>query len=606
MSAESSLPRHHLPPECVAELIRGEGGPAAVDLLLRAEHSRRLLLLRTLDDAADLSSAWELLSEAQRRAPSVVDTLFMYPQTGMWLATALRRLRGAAPQDEPPLWVVLGHISALAAAAALRAELDFTIEVPVWHGLAPLPTLGCVRLPVTEPWTTATVRAEAGRAVVETPRATVAVPLPLDSPAPGWCPVRRLVVGPAERQLAVTLEDVDPYRTYPQPTEPCPLSDETAAQWRKVLEQAWEVLLREQPGTAEAMRRGMLSLTPTPGKERFRPRSVSAGDAFGGLEASEPDDAVQLAVTLVHEFQHTKLGGLLHLTPLVTDADDGGTELWYAPWRDDPRPLQGLLQGIYAFVGITGFWRTHRTADAAQGALAHFEFALWRRHVTTAMDQIHGHPRFTPLGAALVDTLRHRVAGWLREPVPEEQLAMARLCADHHAARWRAHHLRPSAPAVEEAVRAWLTGASGPPPALATEPEVVPDSSARCLDSLTMLVRRRLAATDDDRSAAEDPEKAAAEVSGALPGDALLAAGDATAAHDAYVAHLTDRRDRAGAWAGLGQALRALGTAPKAAHLLCHHPERARAVHEALTQATRTPPDPVQLATWLGSPPDAR
>ena len=27
----------------------------------------------------------------------------------------------------------------------------------------------------------------------------------------------------------------------------------------------------------------------------------------------------------------------------------------YAPWRDDPRPISGLLQGIYAFVCITEF-----------------------------------------------------------------------------------------------------------------------------------------------------------------------------------------------------------------------------------------------------------
>lgn len=464
MNAESSLPHHHLPPDRVVELLHGEGGPAVVDLLLRAEHSRRLLLLRILDDTTDLGPAWELLSEAQRLAPSVVDTLFTYPQTGMWLATALRRLRGAGHLDEPPLWVVLSHISALAAAAALRAELDFAIEVPVWQGFAPLPTLGSAQLPVSERWSMATVRAESGHAVVEASGTTVALPLPRDSPAPGWHPVRRLAVGPSERQLEVTLEDVDPFRTYPQPTGPHPLSEEAVGQWREVLKQAWEVLSREQPDSAEAMRRGVFSLTPTPATERFRPRSVTAGDAFGGIEASEPDDAVQLAVTLVHEFQHTKLGGLLHLTPLVSDSTDQSTELWYAPWRDDPRPLAGLLQGIYAFVGITGFWRTHRTADTGQTAMAHFEFALWREHVMTAMDQVHRHPHLTPLGAALLDTLRNRCAGWLKEPVPEEQRALAGLCAADHAARWRAHHLRPSPSAVAETVRAWLSGASGPPP----------------------------------------------------------------------------------------------------------------------------------------------
>lgn len=612
MTAEPSLPHHRLPPDSLAELVRGEGGPSTLGLLLGSERSRRLLLLRMLDDTSDLGPAWDLLSEAQHRAPSMVDDLLMYPQTGMWLATALHRLHGTAPPDEPPLWVVLGQISALAATAGLRAGLDFAIDVPMRHGRVPLPTLGCAVLPATtEPWTTATVRAEAGRAVVEAPGATVAVPLPLGSAGTGWHPVRRLTVGPRERRLEIALDDVDPYRTYPQPTEPRPLSEDAAAHWRRVLEQAWAVLLREQPGTAEAMRRSVFSLTPTSARERFRPRSVTSGDAFGGIEASEPDDAVQLAVTLVHEFQHTKLGGLLHLTPLLTHgseesgtpSDESGTELWYAPWRDDPRPLEGLLQGIYAFVGITRFWRAHRTATPAQAAMAHFEFALWRAHVATAMEQIHRHPRFTPLGAALLGTLRDHCADWLAEPVPQEQLALARLCADDHAARWQAHHRRPPAPAVDAAVRAWLDGASGPPGSLAVDPEVVPDPSARWLDSLAMLVRYRLSDADDDRPSPDGPEKAAARVTGALTGDALLAAGDATAARQAYVAHLAVEPGHAGAWAGLGRALATEGTEPTAAHLLCHHPERARAVRQSLLRVTDNPPDPIRLATWLGSPP---
>ncbi|MFE9022001.1 HEXXH motif domain-containing protein [Streptomyces sp. NPDC007808] len=601
MSTEPSLPHHHLPASCLAELLRGEGGPATVDILLGAERSRRLLLLRMLDDTTDLGPAWDVLSRAQRRAPAVVDDLLMYPQTGMWLATALRRLRGTAPKDKLPLKVVLGHFAALASAAALRAGLDFALDVPVWHGRVSLPTLGCAELPAPEPWTTATVRAAGGRAAIETREASVALPDPPNSPGPGWHPVRRVAVGPLGHRLNLTLDDTDPFRTYPQPTVPHPVSEQAAARWRKVLGQAWEVLLRELPGTAEAMRRGMLSLTPTPAGERFRPRSVSAGDAFGGMEASEPDDAVQLAATLVHEFQHTKLGGLLHLTPLLTGSPGENGELWYAPWRDDPRPIDGLLQGIYAFMGVTGFWRARRATAAAPDGLQHFEFALWRTHVATALDQIRGHARLTPVGAALLDTLRDRCAEWLREPVPEAESALARLCNDYHVARWRAHHLRPPAPAVDEAVRAWLTGASGPPSSLSAEPVIVPDTCAHGLDSMATLVRHRLVDAADGRAAPEDPEKAAAEVTGALPADALLVAGDADSARRAYVAHLTADPGTAGAWAGLGQALKASGLAPGAAHLLCHHPERARTVHEAVTRATHPAPDPIRLATWLRS-----
>lgn len=49
--------------------------------------------------------------------------------------------------------------------------------------------------------------------------------------------------------------------------------------------------------------------------------------------------------TLVHEFQHIMLGGVLHVAPVHCAVQ---RQRSYAPWRDDPRPLGGLLQGVYA------------------------------------------------------------------------------------------------------------------------------------------------------------------------------------------------------------------------------------------------------------------
>ncbi|MFF0594065.1 aKG-HExxH-type peptide beta-hydroxylase [Streptomyces antibioticus] len=602
MTDEPSLPHHHLPVSGVSEILRGEGGPDTVGLLLKAERSRRLLLLRMLDDATDLGPAWDLLSRTQRHSPEVIEDLLMYPQTGMWLATALRRLRGTtAGDDEPPLWVVLGHANALAAAAALRAGLDFSLDVPVRHGRVPLPTLGCAVLPVTAPWALATARADGGHATLTGPGGTVTLP-PAGTPGPRWHPVRRLTVGAEGGRLDITLDDTDPYRTYPRPAEPRPLSADDTAHWRHLLERAWAVLLAGQPATADAMRRGLLSLTPTVARERFRPRSVTSGDAFGGVEASEPDDALQLAVTLVHEFQHVKLGGLLHLAPLLTpETGADPPEWWYAPWRDDPRPVEGLLQGIYAFVGITRFWAGHRAVASEQSGLAHFEFALWRAQVARAVAEVRDHPRRTPLGAALLDTLAAHCARWLTEPVPAQWLELARLCADDHLARWRAHHHRPPAAAVDAAVRAWSRRAAVPPRAAAAEPEVVPSPSARWLDSLTVLVRYRLSGSDDDRVSPDGPEKRAARVTGALTGDALLSMGDPAAARNAYLTDLAADPGTPAAWAGLGSALDLAGTDPAAARLLRRRPELARAVHRALLSASGTAPDPVRLAGWLGA-----
>lgn len=602
-TAPGELRRHRLSAENLRALAQGDGGPGTLDQLRAAERSRRLLLLRALDDTMaahgstapfEAAPAWELLTRAQRQAPADVDDLLMYPQTGMWLAVALRGLRGATG-GQPPLWVVLGHLSALAAAAGVRAGLDFSIPVPVRRGYTPLPTLGCAVLKTSEEWSTARVRAAGGRVRVETPRETVELPARRDADGPGWHPLRRIGAGPADRRLWLALEDADPYRAYPGPSEPAPLSAAVASRWQDVLARAWTVLERDEPRTADAMRHGLISLTPEDAAERFRPHSVSAADAFGGVVMSEPDDAVQFAVTLVHEFQHIKLGGLLHLAPLydVEEGTDADEELFYAPWRDDPRPLSGLLQGVYAFMGVTRFWRAHRhTAEPDTAPAAHFEFALWRGQLWSTLSLIRRHRRLTPMGLRFLDDLRRRCAAWLDEAVPPEPLALAEAAAADHRARWRAHHLRPAAHAVEETVHGWLRGSDRPPPALAAEPLLVPDARARWLDSAAALTRHRLSGPT---SAVPDP----AEVSGALPGDTLLARGEHTSARAAYVAQLTAEPGHAAAWAGLGRALAAAGAHPAAADLLRHHPERACAVHPALLRATGQTPDPLRLADWL-------
>ncbi|MEV7995754.1 HEXXH motif domain-containing protein [Streptomyces sp. NPDC086077] len=600
------LPFHRLSAAGVQALARGEGDDAVVEALLGAERSRRLLLMRALDNAlgrggiAPLShsDAWALLERAQQAAPEAFEHVLMSPNTGMWVSLAVRAARGRATDAEDvPEWVVTGYLSALAAAAGARAGLDFSITVPVRHGLVPLPTLGCAVLPEREPWSTARVTGHAGRLRITGTAGDagdVEVAPGWDLPTAHWTPVRRLTLAAAG---PLVVEELDPYRTFPRPTEPRPMPEAEAASWSTLLAGAWDILRRDDPVTAAAMRRGLMSIAPTPARERFRPYSCTSAAAFGGVVASRPDDAVQLAATLVHEFQHIKLGALINLGPLTEPPPGPGMpeELFHAPWRDDPRPLGGLLQGIYAFLGVAGFWRTHRhTAAPAYVPLAHFEFALWRGQVWSVLNRVHGHKLLTPLGRYLLDCLRERCAQWMTEEVPAAELTLAERVAADHLARWRAHHLRPPAAAVEEAVRARLQGAERPPSALSAEPTLVPDTEVRFLDTAAVLARHLLTGPQGAL------RTAAATVEGADQADALLVAGHHEAARDAYTARLSGKEAPVAAWAGLGRALATDPSRQRAARLLLRHPERARAVQDALLTTTGHAADPVELAEWLG------
>ncbi|MDH6214844.1 HEXXH motif domain-containing protein [Streptomyces pseudovenezuelae] len=603
-TASNRLPFHRLSAVGALALARGEGDAAAVGELLGAERSRRLLLLRALDAGlarGDLpeegttmpyAEAWELLERVQRQAPEVFESVLMAPTTGMWVSLTLRRIRGRSYEDAP-LWVVAGHLTALAAAAGIRAGLDFEITVPVRRGLVPLPTLGCARLPVSEPWSRARVVADAGRVRIQSTNGEVEIDPVRDGRGPAWVPVRRLRLGTGPSAKELVLDELDPYRTFPRPSEPRLLSAAEAVEWESLLAGAWEILLRDEPVSAEAMRLGLMVVAPTPTRERFRPYSGTAGDAFGGVTASRPDDPAQLAATLMHEFQHTKLGGLMHLGTLSEPVTEG--RLFYAPWRDDPRPLGGLMQGIYAFHGVTRFWRTHRhAADAFYAPLAHFEFALWRTQVWATLSEVRDCEGLTPLGRRVLEHLGECLEGWLADEVPATELRLAEEAAADHRARWRAHHLRPPAHAVEQAAQAWHRGDNRPPAELQdASPSVVPDTEVRLLDGAAVLARYVLTDPDGDwRHFA-----GAGGVEGADDADVLLACGDRAAAYAAFTARLSAKGAPVAAWVGLGRSLPP-DQAP-AARLLLRFPERARAVQDAVQAMTGRGADPVRLAAWL-------
>ncbi|MEU6257149.1 HEXXH motif domain-containing protein [Streptomyces sp. NPDC047043] len=598
---------HTLSTEDVPALV-DSGDPSRFVLeLLKAERSRRMLLLRAFLDRvrqdipaeeAAVAQAWTLLESAQQVVPEAVEEILMSPGTGIWVSSALRQLRDGT-SGQLPLWMVTGHLSALAVAAATRARLSFSMKVPVHQGTVSLPGLGCASFEdlCVPPWATAHAVGQDGSLRITTAGSEVAIESDWRRSAPGWLPTRRLAIGPRRSALHLVLEEHDPYRTFSSPRAPRFLHPAEERVWRSSLGDAWSILLRDDPVVAEEMRSGpLLSLAPAEARERFRPYSSSAGEAFGGISASLPDSPAQLAATLVHEFQHIKLGALIHLEPLLHRAENENDriELFYAPWRDDPRPLEGIIQGIYAFFGVTRFWRAHRRKSAASSLLADFEFALCRNQVWETLKDVGRHHRLTPTGRRLLRLLSEHCDAWVAEEVSQTGVRLAHEAATDHRARWRAHHLRPPVQAVEEAVRAWKRGDSHPPVLLETAPRSVPDTAAVCLDTAATLARHAIA-----DPAALWGSRAEDQVVGAGRADVLLALGERSAARLVLVEQLRAENPPAGSWPLLGRALVDDPAQGEVSRFLLDFPERIRAVHEALSTAGSEQDDPIRLAAWL-------
>ncbi|MFF0480111.1 HEXXH motif domain-containing protein [Streptomyces sp. NPDC004435] len=585
---------HHLLPTAHFDaLAAGRGGPAVVRFLRTTEYSRRLLLLRALLDTAArtpgalgplpaVDSAWAALTDAQRRAPEEFRELLLLPQVGSWLGHGLRRLRHTAWGDGP-LWTDLGHVYALCAVAALRAGLPLRTTVPLRDGAVMFPGLGLAVLPGRPPQGTAEVAVEAGRLVVEPHRECVGPPPPPAAPqgdARGWLGLRGLHARVAGRSADCRLDDVDPYRDLGDPRPPDRLPPEERARWQDGFGRALGILEACDPESAEALVAGLRSLTPVDPSPTGVVLSASSGDAFGGLLTSLPPDPVTFAVTLVHEFQHTKLGALLHLLTLERD---GGEERHHAPWREDPRPLGGLLQGAYAFLGITDFWSRHLDrAPCAERASAEFEFALSRRQTREAVLTLAADPALTAYGRRFVAGMAARLDSWSADPRVRPGVdAWAALAAADHRTEWRIRHLAPAPSDVRSLAGSFL---SATPPRAVPAPALAPDLTTRWAHTRARLIRHRLTRPP----AAEPPAPAA---------DHALLAGDPEAPA-AYARLLAEDPESPEAWTGL---VLAVATTPSAPTDPLHRPELLRPLHREL-RTLGSPSDPVALVRWLATP----
>jgi uncharacterized protein len=135
--------------------------------------------------------------------------------------------------------------------------------------------------------------------------------------------------------------------------------------------------------------------------------SAAARHGFGAIGTALPDDPVTLALLLMHEFQHVKLGAVLDVYDLF-DPDD--KRLYHAPWRKDSRPLEGLLQGTYAHLAVCDFWRVRAGLGEYDEPEAAERHEHWRAHTAAAIETLTDSGSLTPLGISFANAMRTAIA----------------------------------------------------------------------------------------------------------------------------------------------------------------------------------------------------
>lgn len=335
--------------------------------------------------------AYQVLADLEASADDSVGAIVRYPAVGAW---AMRCLR----EEVDPT-----GLTAVALAAAHRAGRSCSFPVPAHNGWITLPSIGS-----------------------HPAQGTVDVEVGPGAPAPeGWRPLPTIGAG----GHTFTLDDLDPHLSPPDSVDVGPLEPDVRNTWQIRLDEAWNVLTRDYWTVRDEIATAITTLVPV-GASGGLAQSSSSREAFGAIILSTPSDGVSMAETLAHENQHVKLYALMDLVALLNP--DSGRR-YYAPWRSDPRPARGLLNGTYAYLGVTGFWRRRMRAGDRR---AEVEFAEWRAPALQATRDLLGGTDLTPTGVRFVEGMARTMELWNEEPVGAEALAKARRRREEHRASW--------------------------------------------------------------------------------------------------------------------------------------------------------------------------
>lgn len=400
---------------------------------------------------------------ASTRAGSGADAWFgnpararlFHPLTGPWARSCLRGL------DAPPgpadgararrLRRDLAHFSAIAAVVAAGAGIPFRTRLTARDGVLALPSLGALHTARSGDVPVDVICAE-GRLVLrqaDAPDVTVHLESGVGawSGALAWTPAHALP-GLTPTAPPLPLDDLDPYRELPDgPSHgnlrtPLALDDAERKRWL----QAWS-------GTALALRSGgaqrlaeagaflrclvPLETPPDVGTGRGS-CSATRREAFGALLSSTPPDSVTLAATLVHELQHAKLAALGDLVILHRA---GPAARYFAPWRADPRPYDGLLQGTYSHLAMAAFYQRRALVDGLPDRdWAWAQHARYRAQVGAALPALVGSPDLTVRGRRFVDEMAATHERMAEHPAPRGHVARAQAYVASARALWAQRH----------------------------------------------------------------------------------------------------------------------------------------------------------------------
>jgi len=186
------------------------------------------------------------------------------------------------------------------------------------------------------------------------------------------------------------------------------------AEWRAPVEDALAALARLVPDQLERFAADMRHVVvKRKGEGPFT--NVSHSELPGACITTPMANPLVLADLLLHEHQHNRLFALEERGPFFEPGSGAATDRrHYSPWRDDPRPMQGLLHALTVYVSSCRLWlRVYEARAATADELRYAEDRLLRipRQLALASAVLAREAPFTEHGRAVFEALdRDRTA----------------------------------------------------------------------------------------------------------------------------------------------------------------------------------------------------
>lgn len=393
-------------------------------------------------------------------ALSPVRAHLLHPFVGPWARYCLRGLGAAAGtragRDARGLSRDLAYFGALAAVVAARAGVSYAVRLTARDGVLTLPSLGALRMAASGDIPVDVVHRRGSLTLRRRGEKDIVVRLQSGgfgawSDAAAWTPAYALP-GLLSGSDPVPLDDLDPYRTargvprYHELSGPVVLDDAERKRWLQSWSGIASVLRlggEHRVTEAVALLRCLVPLTAPPGSTADGRTTGSCSgtrrEAFGAVLSSTPPTPMTFAATLVHELQHTKLAAL---SDMLTLHHAGPQARYFAPWRPDPRPYDGLLQGTYSHLALAEFFQRTAlvTTHPAHRDSAWAQHARYREQVGAVLPTLVGSGDLTAQGRRFVDQMIAVYERLAEHPAPRGQTARAEAYIRAARALWTQRH----------------------------------------------------------------------------------------------------------------------------------------------------------------------